>query len=289
MRRFILGVMTGCLAMLAQQTPLQASVGLRSPDDPSRAYWLEAQQLTQDQLLLLNRVETSLEEAEAHRLRSLRGQLFLHTWAIDRFLKSNYPNPSVFCASPDGTEVAGTDAVDLAQGQVYCTLYFASLNLELLRKDLNQRTGIVDARPLRAPIPLLKVPPKIAPAQSDSLVFNFPEGTIIGKSIQLPSAQDPVLPALSGSINPIATIQSVRQRLAQIQSAFPEDLRILIPLGAQTPLPDPMERDSYEARPRADFYHPATTISDLLSSEVYLLAATWATTVGQAGKPPSHR
>ncbi len=263
--RHFLGVLTICFS-LAQPTALSASVRSSPSDDPSRAYWLEAQQLTQDQLLLLSRVEKSLTSAEPNRLRSLQGQLFLHTWAVDRFLKSNYPNPSVFCLSPNG-EVAGTDAVDLAQGQVYCGLYFASENLEILRKDLARRSGIA-ARPLRSPVASLLAPQAIP--KDNSLVFNLPEGTIIGSVIQPPAGR--VLPdAPTSAFNAVTLIKSARQWLARIQPAFPQALRVTVPIETQATSGKPTDLYLNEAQPHAQFLQqPNTGIARLLPTEVYL-------------------
>jgi hypothetical protein len=230
MRRFFLGVMTVCVALI-QQTALHASTRLTAPaEDPSRSYWMEAQQLTQEQLLILNRVEKSLANADPGRLRSLQGQLFLHTWAVDRFLKINYPDPRVFCSSPTGEGVAGTDAVDLAQGQVYCALYLASQNLEILRKDLERRSGVVSPHPQPAVAAILNAARLPNQAQSDLLLFNFPEGTVIGQSDQhFVVKANPPVSEVSAPSDILALIKSVRQRLAQIQPAFPEGLRVSIP------------------------------------------------------------
>lgn len=280
MRRF-LEVLTICFT-LAQPTALQASVRPSMPDDPSRAYWLEAQQLTQNQLLLLSRVENSLTSAEPNRLRSLHGQLFLQTWAVDRFLKSNYPNPSVFCLSPNG-EVAGTDAVDLAQGQVYCGLYFACENLEILRKDLARRSGIA-ARPPRSPVARLSVP---QPMPSDnSLVFNLPEGTIIGTTIQRPVVRPVVPDAPTSTIRATALIKSARQWLARIQPAFPQALRVAVPIETPSATPatsgKPTDLSPTEAQPYAQFLQqPNTGIARLLPTEVYLDA--------NLNRPPDQR
>ncbi len=99
--------------------------------DPGRDYWIEAQKLAQNHLVLLNRIERSLSSSDASRLRAVRGQIFLQTSAVDRFLKSSYPVPEVLCASNptnsgDGS-VAGTDAVSLEEAQVYCALISAEL------------------------------------------------------------------------------------------------------------------------------------------------------------------
>ncbi|MBW4539015.1 MAG: hypothetical protein KME43_07685 [Myxacorys chilensis ATA2-1-KO14] len=263
-RRF-LGALTICFS-LAQSTALQASVRSSPSDDPSRAYWLEAQQLTQEQLVLLSRVEQSLTSTEPNRLRSLQGQLFLQTWAVDRFLKSNYPNPSVFCLSPNG-EVAGTDAVDLAQGQVYCGLYFACQNLEILRKDLARRSGIA-ARPLRSPVASLLAPQALP--QDNSLVFNLPEGTIIGSVIRLPAARSVAPDAPTSTFNAVTLIKSARQWLARIQPAFPQALRVTVPIETQATSGKPTDLYANEAQPHAQFLQqPNTGIARLLPTEVY--------------------
>ncbi len=202
MRRFFL-VGLAVVGCFLSATAVGASTRSNAPvDDPERAYWLAAHNLTQEQVRLLDRVEQSTQKPELNRLKTLSGQVLLYTSSVDRFLKTNYPDSELLCSPPAGLgEVAGTDGASLEQVRVYCSLYRSTRDLTAMRTRLDQqvRSIAMESKPVRdAEKPAAKVPVNVA---SGASVSN--QAVLI-------------------------LVESSRQRLAQMQAAFPEALRISI-------------------------------------------------------------
>ena len=241
-RLFLFVLIASCFGSLVGQSIASASTSSTAPAiDPGRDYWLEAQRLAENHLVLLNRIERSLSSSDGNRLRAAQGQIFLQTSAVDRFLKSSYPAPEILCASnPAKTQagsVAGTDAVSLEEAQVYCALYTSARELAPLRARLDRRVGMVAETPhFMAKSPVENLPTAIAPA------------------IQPP---DDIL----------AIVQSSRSHLLQVQSAFPVAVRFTVPAQG---LHDRTSSGLYpqEPQPYTSFLsQPNTGIARLFSSE----------------------
>ncbi len=102
----------------ANDSPALVSQSLYSED-----FWTEAQRLVQEQLDLIHRAERAIAGPDLNRVEAVRGQLILHSGAVERFLKSQYRIPRLLCnnskTSPDQYAVAD---LSLSQRQVYCTL-----------------------------------------------------------------------------------------------------------------------------------------------------------------------
>ena len=184
-------------------TVVSASTRSNAPvDDATRTYWLKAHQLTQEQVTILDRVEQSTRKPEAKRLRTLSGQVLLHASAVDRFLKSNYPDPVLLCSPPAGLGgVAGTDSASPEQVQAYCSLYRSNRGLATIKTRLDLQAKL------------------LTPHSASSRLKPVHQ-----------SAKAPInLEAVNASNRMILTlVQSSRQHLAQMQPAFPEALRLLI-------------------------------------------------------------
>lgn len=107
--------------------------------------------------------------------------------------------------------------------------------------------------------------------QDNSLVFNLPEGTIIGSTIQPPAGRSVVPNAPTSTFNAVALIKSARQWLARIQPAFPQALRVTVPIDTQATSGKPTDLYLNEAQPHAQFLQqPNTGIARLLPTEIYL-------------------
>ena len=293
MSRFFLSVlMASCLSSLIGSTMAAASTRSTAPTvDPSRDYWVEAQQLAQNHLVLLNRIERSLSSSDGARLQAVRGQLFLQTSAVDRFLKSNYPAPEILCAANSASSgvgsVAGTDAVSLEEAQVYCALYASARELGPLRMQLDRRVGkVAEAAPrflsLRSGSLEPSQPPLKSPLRGQQTTLNFiPEGAIdpelVGRGAKTPveGFVMSIAPALQPPDDILAIVQSSRNHLLQVQSAFPVGIRFTVPVqGLQSDRPTD---DLYpqESQPYTPFLsQPNTGISRLLPSEAYRAVET---------------
>lgn len=192
MRRFFWIGLT-VVAGLFGSTIVTATTRSNSPiDEAARSYWLAAQNLTKAQVTLLDRLEQSTQNPDAKRISTLSGQVLLYTSSVDRFLKSNYPEPELLCSPPAGLgEVVGTDSATLEQVQVYCALYRSTRDLSTVRTRLTHQASLLNTGGGRNPV---NVPAAVTVSSRDVRVL----------------------------------VESSRQRLAQMQPAFPQDLRISI-------------------------------------------------------------
>ncbi|KAM3114852.1 hypothetical protein [Phormidesmis sp. 146-33] len=265
MRRFfVLVLVASCFNLLYKQTAAASTT--QTVDDPSRSYWIQAQKLAQDQVFLLNRIEQALVSPDANRIRAVRGQIFLYTSAVDRFLKSNFPEPNVMCAPPAGTngQIAGTDAASPEEAQVYCALYASTQALNPLRARLDQRAfaqGSTRQVSLSAPSD-----PKL-PIAEPAIVGKIAKTAIAN---QTPS----MIPAVVPPDDIVSVLQSSRQRLVEVQSVFPTEARFMIPVPLSQSDRNPYDLYPSESKPFASFLaQPETGIARLLPTEVYRTAS----------------
>ncbi|NJR48847.1 MAG: hypothetical protein HC780_04040 [Leptolyngbyaceae cyanobacterium CSU_1_3] len=260
MRRFfVLLLVASCFNLLCKQTATASNQPPASANDPARHYWGEAQRLAQAEIFLLNRIEQALLGSDPSRLRAVRGQVFLHTSAVDRFLFSNFPQPSVLCSSPDGnSSIAGTDAVSLEEAQAYCALYASTQDLKPLRAKLAHR-AILLAGSAPSSSQLAAQPPRIG-GIAKTPIANF----------------TPTLaPAIAVPEDIVAVLQTSRQRLLAMQSLFPVEARFTIP--TQTSQSDRPSAELYpaESQPFATFLaQPDTGMARLLPADAYRTAST---------------
>ena len=267
-RLFVCVVVISCLGSLVDHSIASASTNSTAPVvDPSHDYWLEAQKLAQNHLILLNRIERSLAGSDASRLRAMRGQIFLQTSAVDRFLKSSYPAPDVLCASNPANggagSVAGTDAISLEEAQVYCALYSSARDLQPLRAQLDQRSGMVAADPTLV---------RARPSSSDLDRSRLTPDSSLRSPIEM---TNPVLPAIQPPDDSLEIVRSSRNRLMQVESAFPVAVRFAVP--TQVMQSDQTSYDLYpqESQPYTSFLsQPNTGITRLLPIEAYRTASS---------------
>jgi hypothetical protein len=257
-RFFVLVVVASCFNLLYKQT-VAMSAQAQTADDPSRRYWVEAQKLAQDQVFLLNRIEQALTSPDTNRIRAVRGQIFLYTSTVDRFLKSNFPEPTVLCASSDTGNIAGTDAVSLEEAQVYCALYASTQELNPLRAKL-------DRRALKGTL-------------TRQVSLNTPlndEPAIVGKiaKTSIANVTPVVIPAIAPPDDIVSVLESSRQRLVKVQSAFPTESRFTIPVQPLRSDRTPYDLYPAESQPFSAFLaQPDTGIARLLPTEVYRTAS----------------
>ena len=281
-RLFVCVVVVSCLSSLVGQPIASASTSLTAPViDPVRDYWLEARRLAQDHLVLLNRIERSLSSSDGNRLRAVRGQIFLQTFAVDRFLKSSYPSPEVLCASNPANarvgSVAGTDAVSLEEAQVYCALYVSARELLPLRAQLDRRVGMVAETTRFVSVRFGSAEPgqqrpTISPFRENQTTLNLiPESSIaapriIGRVAKSPVENLPTLiaPAIQPPDDILAIVRSSRNRLLQVRAAFPVAVRFTVPVQGLQSEQIPNGLYPQESQPYAPFLsQPNTGIARL--------------------------
>jgi hypothetical protein len=206
MRRFLmLGFATVSL-LLGTLGAVKAATRSNAPiEDGTREYWRTAQSLMQEQRQLLSRVEQAMPQPKVQRLQMLRHQVLLHTTSVNRFLKSNHPDPKTACTPIPGTgELPGTDAASPEQIRVYCSLFSSTRDLTMLRSRLDRQAKLLTNQ----------VGSSKTPAQS-----------VIKQRSKQPTKTTPL--SLSTSSKEILShVETSRRRLAQMEKSFPQKMRI---------------------------------------------------------------
>jgi hypothetical protein len=182
----------------------------------SAGFWQSAQQLVQEQIYLVSRLEKAIASADPSFIRGVRSQLFLHTSAVDRFLRLYYASPVNLCRSvSSGTPTNPPIFTNLTreQLQLYCYLYISTYTLEPLKPIIEGRiVRLGDVQPIS--------PPPITPLPS-------PEPPLIGREAKQPIAGylPPVLPAIAISIEATEPLLTSRRLLSQAALLFPPTTR----------------------------------------------------------------
>jgi hypothetical protein len=245
MRRIFMGALIG-LGLITVQQNAKAIIRLTAPpEDPAKEFWIESRSLAQEQLRLLDRMEQSLtQQPDTKRLQVMKGQVFLHLTALDRYLQSNHPDPVEFCNVPHSAEgeVAGTDAISPEEATVYCSLFQSGQEMAGVRAYLDRQLKL-GTRPTFQP-------------------------TSIG------TKKIPATPAQMHLNSTLAMVQSARERILQARPLFPVAFQPAIPDAqpaiASTQYPDFL---ATEWKPHADFLaQPNTGIARLGSAELFLAA-----------------
>lgn len=186
----------------------------------STAFWQPAEQLVQEQIFLVSLLEKAIASADTTFIRGVRSQLFLHTSAVDRFLRSYYASPVDICrivSLGNSTNLPPFVSLTPEQLQLYCYLYISTNTLEPLKPIIDGRlVRLGDVQPIS--------PPPMAPLPS-------PEPPIIGRESKQPieGYLPPVLPAIAISIEATTPLLTTRRLLSQATALFPPPTRFNIP------------------------------------------------------------
>ncbi|MFB2937062.1 hypothetical protein ACE1B6_17575 [Aerosakkonemataceae cyanobacterium BLCC-F154] len=200
----------------AQENPFMPSY----QSNQSTNFWQSAEQLVQEQIYLVSRLEKAIASADPEFLRGVRSQLFLHTSAVDRFLRSYYASPVDLCrivSLGNSTNLPPFVSLTPEQLQLYCYLYISTNSLETLKPIINGRlVRLGDVQPIS--------PPQITPLPS-------PEPPIIGREAKQPieGYLPPVLPAIAISIEATTPLLTTRRLLSQATALFPPPTRFNFP------------------------------------------------------------
>ncbi|MBW4651309.1 MAG: hypothetical protein KME06_21865 [Kastovskya adunca ATA6-11-RM4] len=251
---------------------------------PSQDFFPQAQRLMQEQLNLINRMEKALVGADLNRLEAVRGQLFLHVGAVERFLTSQYRLPQVLCNN-DPSRPAPSVALTASQQQVYCTLNASTRQLAPLLTVLEGRLPTLtdlaavepEARASRRPLGQRfnfrgPATPRYAPAPD----LPPAEPPVLGIPAKTPIAnyQPPLQPAIIAPQRAIAVLQAARERLLSAQRALPPSS---LPLRDPSGNAEAIRRGSYGLSPLAPQQYakflnlPNTGIARILTAEAYRL------------------
>nr|WP_290227527.1 hypothetical protein [Trichocoleus desertorum] len=261
----------------------------------AQGFWPRAQQLVQEQILLANRIERAVAEPDPNQVRAARGQLTLHTVAVEQFLKNQYPLPTLLCA-PTRVRVGDREepftvgsGLSQPQGTVYCNLHQSTQRLASLGNLLDRRlymlASVAEVKPLRVvgerQAPSLPATPTQSPNLGKPATYRYgtaptlpaEEPPLIGRSAKTAIADyvPPVPPAIAPPPEAAPVLQSIKQLLARTQTAFPNAASFSTPTRQLEALDQyayglyPKERQLY-----AEFLaQPNTGIARVLLSEAY--------------------
>lgn len=275
------------LLLLSVSLPLVVSspVGAQerlNQNGNSPGFWLPAEQLVQQQLNLINRIQRSLSSPDINLTEGTRGQLFLHLGRVERFLLSQYPTPELLCTN--GSVAANVPAdLSLPQREVYCALYAGMQELKPIVSVLDRRLPMLAG--IAAPNPIPPNPPQavglglnllnpIQPGFGPVPDFPQPEPPVIGVPAKTPIVdyQEPPLPPAIAPPKPASrALLSAREQLVTILPAFPASARIIDP----GPNPEIIANATYgllplEPQQYAEFLaQPDTGIARILLAQSY--------------------
>lgn len=270
----MLGVLSPSLKVLAVENPATPFREREIPD-----FWIPAQELVQQQIYLIPRIERALIGPDPNQVRLVRGQIFLHASSVDRLLKSYYPFASLLCGP---TLAGGRDELapvasltSVEQARVYCYIYASTQKLDSLRSILDRRLAMLDSvAEVVEPLPLvtgegrrdLSVP--ATPRLSSIPDLSVAEPPLIGTIPKQPIADftPPFPPAIAPPAQAIATLDNAKAFLAQARNTFPPG----------TPFNEPdelaMSKDflAIESQAYANFLAlPNTGIARIFNAELY--------------------
>ncbi len=204
-------------------------------------FWSTSQELIQKQLSILAYVETAFGSPEYNQVNSAKASLLLHLGKVERFLKSQYPQPEFLCFNrTDG--LTSPSSLNPQQTQVYCTLYKSLVQLEPIVKLLDRRLPSLSALATTDPLPASneELPRDLLrsfPFDFDSpvpsrfyRVENFPqqETIVVDGARKKPIADynpplQPALPGIPGQA--VLALEATRKQLLDTQILFPYEVK----------------------------------------------------------------
>ncbi len=264
------------LSLLSQQQVIAASA-------PSPNFWPQAQQVVQDQIYLISRIERALIGTDLNRVVVIREQLNLYQRNVERFLKSQYPVPTFLCGQGSTNGSLAPDAnLNGQQVKVYCALLASSQQLTSLGLALENRMPKLADLTMRNPITAsttaqrqnlqslgVSTPSKYLPLPNLPLA----EPPLIGVQAKTPISDyvPPMQPAIALPEQAVQTLQVAKQLLAPAIAAFPPSTTFIDP-EADAQAIDTLSHAIYYKEPPlfAQFLaQPHTGIVRILPAQTY--------------------
>jgi hypothetical protein len=259
------------------------SQNLLNPSRTSQDFWSQAQRLVQDQLYLITRIERAIAGPDYNRVEAVRGQLILHSGAVERFLRSQYRVPNLLCSnstsSPDPQVIAD---LSLPQREVYCALHASTQTLKPVVVQLEWRLPMLAGLAAPESLPRLNEPlltsplnfrDPVKPRYSPVPNFPPPQPPVIGNPTKraVAAGEPPLQPAIAPPLQTTAILRTARERLLAVLPAFPEPTRIIDP----APNEEIINRATYDISPvEPKIYskflaQPNTGIARVLTAQSY--------------------
>ncbi|HEY9739487.1 MAG TPA: hypothetical protein V6C90_03260 [Coleofasciculaceae cyanobacterium] len=263
------------LSVSAADSPELLSQINRSSED----FWPQAQRLVEEQLYLMTQIQRAIAGPDVNKAEAVRGQLILHSGAVERFLQSQYRLPRRLCSNSTSSNAAAD--LSVPQQRVYCALYASTQQLRpvvsLLEGRLPMLVGLAapNTQP-RLDEPLLSSPlnyrERVKPRYEEVPNLPVAEPPVIGLPTKTPSSEDlPFQPAIAPPVQATIALSEAREQLLSVLPAFPASARIIDPtLNAQI-----IDRSTYGLLPvESQAYgklqtQPNTGVARVLSAESY--------------------
>lgn len=237
-------------------------------------FYTTVSKLVQQQINLIARIEQAITTPDANWMRSVQGQLTVHTKSVDGFLNSQYQNPKNVCTSRVDITQNSLLAEPLTGSQlkIYCSLYASNQELLKLAPVLDRllsRRGelaLVRSLPLvageRQSDPVLSIAPiqrpqleKPATPFSTQAAANLasPPLPVIGRTAKTAISDyvSPEQPAIAAPQEALITLASAKKFLTAAQVEFPFKNRFTNPQETTAILDrftydiDPQESQTY--------------------------------------------
>jgi hypothetical protein len=274
----------------------------------NESFYTNASKLVQQQINLIARIEQAITTPDANWMRSVQGQLTVHTKLVDAFLSGQYQNPKNVCTSRVDLTQNSLLAEPLTGSQlkIYCSLYASNQELLKLTPVLDRlltRRGelaLVRSLPLVTGEQQLDPVLSIAPIQRPQLEkpatpfstqeANLPSPSLpmIGRAAKTAIADyvSPVQPAIAAPQEALTTLASAKKFLTAAQVEFPFKNRFTNPQETTAILDrftydiDPQEPQTYanflkfpdtgifRVLPDLAYQRPLNTLQNRLASSV---------------------
>ncbi|MBW4560236.1 MAG: hypothetical protein KME32_03605 [Mojavia pulchra JT2-VF2] len=237
-------------------------------ESASENFYTMASLLVQEQINLIARIEQAIASPDVNRMRSVRGQLTVHTKFVENFLNSQYKSPKTLCNSRADFATNSPLGEQLTESQlkIYCSLYASSQELlklsPVLDRLLSRRGELALVRQLplvtgeRQLDPVLSIAPvqrpnlgKLAvPFSTQEPNLTSPALPIIGRTAKTAIADyvPPLQPAIAPPQEALNIVASAKKLLTTAQVEFPSGTRFTDP-GETSAI---LERFSYDIDPQ---------------------------------------
>jgi hypothetical protein len=232
-------------------------------------FYTIASKLVQQQINLIARIEQAITTPDANWMRSVQGQLTIHTKSVDAFLNRQSQNPKNVCTSKVDLTESSLLAEPLTGSQlkIYCSLYASNQELlklaPVLDRLLTRRGELALVRSLPLVIGERQVDSvlSIAPIQRPQLEkpatpwateatanLSSPPLPIIGRIAKTAIADyvPPRQPAIAAPQEALTTLASAKKFLTAAQVEFPFKNRFTNPQETAAVL----DRFSYDLDPQ---------------------------------------
>lgn len=282
----LVGVLSGELAAIAQTDnnsnqgwmgqPIQETGETEAPGRPE--FWPDAQQIYQDTIYLLDRVETAIVSADAKDIRIINGQITQHLISLDKFVKKYTPRANRLCL-PSATVEKITD-LSPKQQKIFCSIYLSREQLQPLQPFLNrQLQNLADilenkSSQFTTNRNIENTLDNSQPSLSNSIPKSANNNPVIGLNSKQPLAEyeAPVKPAIAPPEEAKLLLQKLQQKIEQNLKEFPPSVNFVTTAELKAESAKSINTvPDYELETYSKFLKiPNTGITKILPAQAYI-------------------